>query len=409
MTLFAMSLMLFWGLRKRKLIKLKEKFFEQNGGLMLQQRLSSIEKAPIETAKVFTAEELEMATNNYHESRIIGEGGYGTVYRGIFPNNKVVAIKKSKFGAQIVQTDQIEQFINEVIVLMQINHRNVVRLLGCCLETEVPTLVYEFITNGTLYQHLHNKGTKTPSLPWELRLKIATETAGALAYLHYETNTQIVHRDVKTMNILLDENYIAKVSDFGTSRLIMQDEDQLSTLVQGTVGYLDPEYLQTSQLTEKSDVYSFGVVLGELLTGKKAFSFDKSNNVSQVLAMSFLSLKDDDQFNKFIDDDILNDGNMEVIKEVANLTKRCLRIKGDERPTMKEVAMELEGLRAMSKHPWVNVDHLDIEETEHLLGEIPSNNLYDILDLECGSSGATTTVYDSMQTQSMLSPFDDGR
>ncbi|XP_062095277.1 wall-associated receptor kinase 2-like [Humulus lupulus] len=405
-----MSLMLCWGIRKRKLIMLKEKFFEQNGGLMLQQRLSSTEKGPFETTKIFTAKELEVATNNYHESRVIGEGGYGIVYKGILPNNKVVAIKKSKFGAQIVPTEQIEQFINEVILLMQINHRNVVRLLGCCLETEVPLLVYEFITNGTLFQHIHNKGNEAyTSLSWELRLKIATETAGALAYLHYETNTPIVHRDIKTMNILLDENFIAKVSDFGTSRLIPIDEDQLSTLVQGTVGYLDPEYLQTSQLTEKSDVYSFGVVLGELLTGQKAFSFDKSNNVSQVLAMSLLSLKDDDQFNKFIDDDILNDGNMEVIKEVANLTKRCLRIKGDDRPTMKEVAMELEGLRAMSKHPWMNVDHLDTEESQHLLGAKLPINPYSGYDLECGSSGATTAMYDSMQTQPILNPFDDGR
>ncbi|PON50287.1 Wall-associated receptor kinase [Parasponia andersonii] len=407
--LLAMSLMLCWGIRKRKLIKLKEKFFEQNGGLMLQQRLSS-EKGPFETTKIFTAEELEKATNNYHESRIIGEGGYGTVYKGILPNNKVVAIKKSKFGAQIVQTEQTEQFINEVIVLMQINHRNVVRLLGCCLETEVPLLVYEFITNGTLFQHLHNKGTEAPSLSWELRLKIAAETAGALSYLHYETNTPIVHRDVKTMNILLDENYTTKVSDFGTSRLIPQDQDQLSTLVQGTVGYLDPEYLQSSQLTEKSDVYSFGVVLGELLTGKKAFIFDKSKGVSHVLSMFLLSLKEDDQLHKFIDDEILNDGNMEVIKEVANLTKRCLRIKGEERPTMKEVAMELEGLRAMSKHPWRNVDHLHTEETEYLLGaRRPVSTFNNSFDLEYGSSSTTTAVYDSMQNQLILMPNGNGR
>ncbi|KAF4376937.1 hypothetical protein F8388_022653 [Cannabis sativa] len=408
LSLIAISIMLYWGVRKRKLIMLKEKFFEQNGGLMLQQRLSSTEKGPVETTKIFTAKELEMATDNYHESRIIGEGGYGIVYKGIFPNNKVVAIKKSKFGAQIVPSEQIEQFINEVILLMQINHRNVVRLLGCCLETEVPLLVYEFITNGTLFQHIHNKGNEPcSSLSWEMRLKIATETAGALAYLHCETNTPIVHRDIKTMNILLDENFIAKVSDFGTSRLIPIDEDQLSTLVQGTVGYLDPEYLQTSQLTEKSDVYSFGVVLGELLTGKKAFSFDKLNNVSQVLAMSLLSVKDNDQFNEFIDDKILNDGNIEVIKEVVALTKRCLRIKGEDRPTMKEVAMELDGLRAMSKHSWTNIGD---EESEHLLGEKHSinHNNYIGYDLECGSSG-TTAMYDSMQTQLMLNPFDDGR
>ncbi|XP_062094531.1 putative wall-associated receptor kinase-like 16 [Humulus lupulus] len=423
LTLMAMILMMYWGMSKRKLTKLKEKFFEKNGGLMLQQRLlMSTEKGPGDqtTTKIFTQEELERATNNYHASRIIGEGGCGIVYKGILENNKFAAIKKSKLGAHdqvIMQTDRTEQFINEVILLMQINHRNVVRLLGCCLETEVPTLVYEFISNGTRFQHLHNKGIEEPSssssLSWELRLKIATETAGALAYLHYETTTPIFHRDVKTMNILLDENNTAKVSDFGASRLIPQgDQEQISTLVQGTVGYLDPEYLQSNQLTGKSDVYSFGVVLGELLTGKKAFWFDKSNDVSHILSMFLLSSNEDDQLHNLIDDEIiLNHGNMDIVKGVAKLAKRCLKLKGEERPTMKEVAMELEGLRAaMSKqHPWGEVDS-SIEEKEYLLSEHPTliDEPYSTtFDLECGSTSGSATYYSSIQNQ--ILPNDDGR
>ena len=189
---------------------------------MLQQQLAS--RRPVETTKIFSEDELRSATNNYHQNRVLGEGGYGTVYKGIFPDQRVVAIKKPKACAKI----QIEQFINEVNLLMQINHQNVVRFLGCCLETKMPLLVYECISNGTLFDHIHNRsGQEESSLTLELRLKVATETAEALAYLHSEICTPIVHRDVKTKNILLDANYTAKVSDFGASRLIPLDAHQI--------------------------------------------------------------------------------------------------------------------------------------------------------------------------------------
>ncbi|KAL5577447.1 hypothetical protein UlMin_019146 [Ulmus minor] len=399
---FIVAFLLFWGTRKRKLIKLKEKFFEQNGGLMLHRRLSSQHGSSLETTRIFSAEELKSATNNYDESRIVGEGGYGTVYKGILADNRVVAIKKPK-SISALNVDP-GQFINEVVVLMQINHRNVVRLLGCCLETEAPLLVYEFITNGTLFQHIHNKDPESESsLTWELRLKIASETAGALAYLHAETIVPIIHRDVKTMNILVDENYTAKVSDFGTSRLVPLDQEELSTFVQGTLGYLDPEYMQSTLLTEKSDVYSFGVVLAELLTGKKALTFG-SEGVSN-LAMSFVSLMEDDQLLQLIDDAIVDDTNIEAIKEVANLTKKCLSLKGEDRPTMKFVAMELEGLRIMGKHPWGKDEKLQkSEETEYLLG--PSS-IPHALGIEIGSSSVTTAGYDSMQTHLSLMPHNN--
>lgn len=359
---------------------------------MLQQLLSKPEGF-IEGTKIFTEEDLKKATNNYDEKRILGRGGQGTVYKGILADNRIVAIKKSK----IMDQSQVEQFINEVVILSQVNHRNVVKLLGCCLETEVPLLVYEFVTNGTLYNHLHNQNHAS-SISWGARLRIAAETAGALSYLHSAASTPIIHRDVKSTNILLDNNYITKVSDFGASRLIPLDQAQLTTLVQGTLGYLDPEYFLTSQLTEKSDVYSFGVVLVELLTSKMALSFDRSEE-ERNLAMFFVSSMKDDRLFEILDARVLKEGNATHLKEVAILAKRCLMVKGEERPTMKEVAMELEGLRILETHPWVN-NNLNPVESERLIDQ--PQNVYE------GDNSNNMMGYDSIRDQVMVN-FNGGR
>ncbi|KAL3750258.1 hypothetical protein ACJRO7_011279 [Eucalyptus globulus] len=387
---------LYLGIKKRKLIRLKVQYFKQNGGLLLQQQLHERDRTT-NTTKIFKAEELEKATNNYDESRIVGRGGYGTVYKGLLPNNTVVAIKKSK----LVDKTQIEQFINEVIVLSQINHRNVVKLLGCCLETEVPLLVYEFMNNGTLFDHIHNC-IKSSKMPWDTRLRIASDIAGVLSYLHSAASTPIIHRDVKSTNILLDDNYIAKVSDFGASRLVPLDQTQLSTLVQGTLGYLDPEYLQTNQLTEKSDVYSFGVVLVELITGKKALSFDRPEK-ERSLAMHFLLSSKNNQLFQIVDRVIADEGNNEQVREVANIAKRCLRLKGKERPTMKEVAIELEGLKAKSNHPWMSTVNLNGEEVIHLLGGTTDLTVY--MDT---AETMNTGPSDSMKNH-VMPPVNSGR
>ncbi|XP_010248070.1 PREDICTED: wall-associated receptor kinase 5-like, partial [Nelumbo nucifera] len=351
---------LYWGIKNRKQNIRREKFFQQNGGLLLRQQLSSYD-ASVEVAKIF-AEELKRATNNYDESRILGCGGYGTVYKGILPNNKIVAIKKSK----IVDESQVEQFINEVVILSQINHKNVVKLLGCCLESEVPLLVYEFITNGTLSHHIHDEGHQS-SISWDNRLRIATETASALAYMHSTASPPIFHRDVKPSNILLDDNYIAKVSDFGASRLVPLDQTQLTTLVQGTMGYLDPEYFQTSRLTEKSDVYSFGIVLAELLTGRKALEFNRPEK-EKNLALYFITSMAEDNVLDILEERVVYEATMDQLREITKLAKRCLNMTGEERPPMKEVATELDGLHRSNKHPW-DEPH---EEVECLLVD-PSN------------------------------------
>ncbi|KAG1363286.1 wall-associated receptor kinase 2-like [Cocos nucifera] len=346
-----------WINKKRRHIELKEKFFQKNGGLLFQQQISSLEGSARAT-RMFTMEELEMATDNYKESHILGQGGAGTVYKGILPDQTVVAIKKSK----IVNDDEIEQFINEVVVLSHINHRNVVKLLGCCLETRVPLLVYEFVPNGALSHRIHGEGRKA-SLSLESRLRIAAEIAGALAYLHSAASIPIIHRDVKSSNVLLDDNYTAKVSDFGVSRLVPFDRKGLTSLVRGTFGYLDPEYFLTAQFTDKSDVYSFGVILVELLTGEKPVASTRSVEFRN-LAMHFQSCLKDGRLFSILEDRVADEGSPELLAAVAELAKRCLSLMREERPTMKEVAMELEGLRRFHQHPWIKENE---EEGELLL------------------------------------------
>ncbi|CAL8138359.1 unnamed protein product [Prunus armeniaca] len=198
--------------KKRHTMKRKEMFFKRNGGLLLEKQLSSGE-VNVEKIKLFKSKELEKSTDNFNTDRILGQGGQGTVYKGMLTDGRIVDVKKSK----IVDESQLSDFINEVVILSQINHRNVVQLLGCCLETEVPILVYEFIPNGNLSQYIHEQNEEFP-LTWEVRLRIAMEIAGALSYLHASAAFPIYHRDIKSTNILLDAKYRAKLADFGTSR-----------------------------------------------------------------------------------------------------------------------------------------------------------------------------------------------
>ncbi|KAB5514825.1 hypothetical protein DKX38_028731 [Salix brachista] len=343
---FGAVLFLFIGLwwvykvfKRKRGEKLKRKYFKRNGGLLLQEQLSSGE-VNVEKIKMFPSKELDKATDHYNANRTLGQGGQGTVYKGMLADGKIVAVKKSK----VIDEGNLKQFINEVVLLSQINHRNVVKLLGCCLETELPLLVYEFIPNGTLFQFLHDPKEEFP-LTWEMRLRIAAEVAGALFYLHSAASIAIFHRDIKSTNILLDEKYRAKVADFGTSRSVSVDQTHVTTLVQGTFGYLDPEYFQSSQFTDKSDVYSFGVVLVELLTGQKAISFTRSEEQGRSLATYFLMAMESNCLFDILDPNVVKQGKKEDVLMVASLARSCLRLNGKERPTMKEVTMVFERIQ----------------------------------------------------------------
>ncbi|KAJ4744582.1 Wall-associated kinase family protein [Rhynchospora pubera] len=321
-------------IQKRRLIKTKQRFFEQNGGRILLQQINTT------TFKIYSIEELEQATNKFSEECILGRGGHGIVYKGIFEDGTVTAIKKSK----LMEEHETNEFAKEIVILSQINHKNVVKLLGCCLEVKVPVLVYEYISNGTLYHYIHDK--QKTLISSDVRLRIAVESANALAYMHSFASPPILHGDVKSANILLDDNLIAYVSDFGASKLVPNDVAEIATLVQGTIGYLDPEYITTCQLTDRSDVYSFAVVLLELLTRKKALYLEGPEE-DRSLTSSFCKAKKDGRFLEILDAQVRDELKLEVLEEIGNLVMQCLSKNRDERPKMTQVAQRLEMARTL--------------------------------------------------------------
>ncbi|KAK1621217.1 hypothetical protein QYE76_026734 [Lolium multiflorum] len=376
--------------QKSKLIRTKQKFFEHNGGVILQQQMQSYggtTGGPTGGFKIFSTEELKKATNNFAADQILGRGGHGIVYRGVLADDSVVAIKKSK----MMEETETKEFTREMLILSQINHRNVVKLLGCCLEVEVPMLVYEYVSNGTLYQYIHGGKGLDANTALDTRLRIAAESAEALAYMHTSASPPILHGDVKTANILLNSSLTAKVTDFGASKLAPNDEAEIATLVQGTCGYLDPEYLMTCKLTDKSDVYSFGVVLLELLTRKKVLCFDGPEENMSLVSRFVIAVKAG-RHGELMDDGVRKGMGREALEEVSHLLTRCVSMNGEERPGMKEIAERLEALRRYQQHPWGQSDGADSEEEKSLLGRKQQRDAdykfrpHDVLDLEGGST-----------------------
>lgn len=291
------------------------------------------------SARIFHLKEMKKATNGFSRHRILGSGGFGEVYKGELQDGTVVAVKSAKVG-NIKSTEQV---LNEVGILSQVNHKNLVRLLGCCVDSDQPLMIYEYIPNGTLHDHLHGKFSTF--LDWKTRLKIALQTAEALAYLHSSAYTPIYHRDVKSSNILLDGDLNAKVADFGLSRLASPGLSHVSTCAQGTLGYLDPEYYRNYQLTDKSDVYSYGVVLLELLTSQNAIDFSRDQD-DVNLAIFVSQRAKTGAIMEILDHHLLekeeaSDDILASVKLFLDLALACLREKKGDRPAMKDAVQQL--------------------------------------------------------------------
>lgn len=307
--------------------------------------------------------DIERATNSFAENQRLGTGAYGTVYAGKLQNDEWVAIKKIKHQDH----DSIDQVMNEIKLISSVSHPNLIRLLGFCIQNGEQILIYEYMPNGTLSQHLQRE--RGGVLPWTVRLTVAAETAHAIAHLHSALNPPIYHRDIKSSNILLDYSFKSKVADFGLSRLGMMDDSHISTAPQGTPGYLDPQYHQNFHLSDKSDVYSFGVVLVEIITAKKVVDFSRPHSEINLAALAI------DRIGKGCIDDIIDPflepnrdaWTLSSIHKVAELAFRCLSFHKDMRPSMMEVADELEQIRMSGWAP--------LEENIYLESSVASSCL----------------------------------
>ncbi|TKY71779.1 leucine-rich repeat receptor protein kinase [Spatholobus suberectus] len=302
-----------------------------------EQNKNSGTAPQLKGARWFSFDELRKYTNNFSEANTIGSGGYGKVYRGTLPSGELVAIKRA---ARESMQGAVE-FKTEIELLSRVHHKNLVGLVGFCFEEGEQMLVYEYIPNGTLMDSLSGKSGIW--MDWIRRLKVALGAARGLAYLHELANPPIIHRDIKSSNILLDYHLNAKVADFGLSKLLVdRKRGYVTTQVKGTMGYLDPEYYMTQQLTEKSDVYSFGVLMLELVTARRPIEQGKYivREVKRVMDTS----KDLYNLQSILDPTIMKATRPKGLEKFVMLAMRCVKEYAAERPTMSEVVKEIENI-----------------------------------------------------------------
>lgn len=290
--------------------------------------------------KQYAFKELRASTNNFNSKNILGEGGYGIVYKGFLRDGSVVAVKRLKdynaVGGEV-------QFQTEVEVISLAVHRNLLRLIGFCTTESERLLVYPYMPNGSVASQLREHINGRPALDWSRRKMIALGTARGLLYLHEQCDPKIIHRDVKASNVLLDEYFEAIVGDFGLAKLLDHQESHVTTAVRGTVGHIAPEYLSTGQSSEKTDVFGFGVLLVELITGQKALDFGRLANQKGGVLDMVKKLHHEKQLSMMVDKDLGSNYDRVELEEMVQVALLCTQYHPSHRPRMSEVIRMLEG------------------------------------------------------------------
>ncbi|XP_027348795.1 proline-rich receptor-like protein kinase PERK8 isoform X1 [Abrus precatorius] len=289
----------------------------------------------------FTYEELIQATNGFSAQNLLGEGGFGCVYKGLLMDGREVAVKQLKIGGGQGE----REFRAEVEIISRVHHRHLVSLVGYCISDHQRLLVYDYLPNNTLHYHLH--GENRPVLDWPTRVKVAAGSARGIAYLHEDCHPRIIHRDIKSSNILLDHNFEAQVSDFGLAKLALDSNTHVTTRVMGTFGYMAPEYATSGKLTEKSDVYSFGVVLLELITGRKPVDASQPIGDESLVEWArplLTEALDKEDFEILVDPRLGENYNRSEMFRMIEAAAACVRHSSVKRPRMSQVVRALDSL-----------------------------------------------------------------
>ncbi|KAF6991822.1 hypothetical protein CFC21_008871 [Triticum aestivum] len=326
-----------------QLLKFK-RFYEKNGGPVLKG---------VKNIRIYTRKQMKQMTNNY--KRVIGEGHFGKVYLGTLKDKQQVAIKKSIK----VNKHMKKEFTDEVIIQSAMRHKNIVMLIGCCLELDVPMLVYEFAARGSLYDVLFKCRDR---ILVGTRLRIAIGSAKGLTYMHSAGEGTIRHGDVKSANIVLDKKFTPKVSDFGTSKLLARGKAEMTEHVIGDMSYINPIYMEQGIVTQKSDVYGFGVVLIELITRRPA-TYDAERSYVANFVEACLAKR----ARNFIDNNITSEADIDLLEMVSRVTVDCLKPNPGERQDMKQVENRLLEIVAHS------VDHSQERNYEGDLSPAPDD------------------------------------